>query len=638
MKRTLIIDDNGRDLCPLAGLLQEHGYSLVEDVTGRTTERKWTDGALRFTQFAVDRMTVQAFWITSDGQIFYVNDAACRALGYTRSELVGMSVPDIDPDYTPDIFAEAWLRLREHGSETFETLHRAKDGQVYPVEIRSNYVIFDGKEYNCAFAVDISEHKAAEEAVRVSEQNYRDIVEHAPFGIIASTRDGKLLRANPAAARILKYDSPEELLEIVNHSSIQRVLFEESSCREPLVERIFTVNSWCIFENRYRCRDGSVITCEVHSRRLDEREGDGDVFESFLNDITGRRVAEDALRESEEKFRLLAETSPTAIILLQGERVVFANRAAGSLTGYNGEENLDKRFWDYVHEDFQELVRERGLARQRGEAVPNRYEIKIVTKDGEEKWLLVSAAKMEYRGKPTGIVTLLDITETKRAEERISAALAEKEILLREVHHRVKNNLQVISALLDLQSDYIRDEQSLGFFRESRDRIKTMALVHERLYNSHDMSSIDFGEYIRNLVDHLSLSYVDDPDRISVMLDVADLSLGIDEAIPCGLIINELVSNSLKHAFPVGVKGEIRVDCQVGNDGFIALGIRDNGVGLPDGLDFRNTESLGLQIVNLLAKQLRGTIEQRNQNGACYSLRFRGAGPGANGTPGVRNA
>lgn len=543
MKRTLIIDDNGQDAGGLERLLREHGYELVEDMTGRNPVEE---------------------------DLRRSNDMLCSSLEAAPTAMVGTDL----------------------------------DGNV-------------------GVMADITEHRRTEEALKVSEQKYRDIVEHAPFGIIRSTRQGKLLSVNPAAARLLKYGSPEELIETVNRSSIQDVLFVEPSARYSLVDRIFADDSWCIFENRYRCRDGSMIICEVHSRRLLNRKGDEDVFESYLNNITGRREAEEALLESEEKFRLLAETSPTAIILLQGERIVFANRAAVTLTEYSPEENRDRRFWDYVHEDFRELVRRRGLARQRGEVVPNRYEIKIVTKSGEDRWLWVSAATMEYHGKPTGIVTLLDITEAKRAEERLSTALAEKEILLREIHHRVKNNLQVISALLDLQSDHIRDEQSLAFFRESRDRIKTMALVHERLYNSSDMASVDFGDYVRNLTAHLSFSYVDDPDRIVVKVDAAELSLGIEEAIPCGLIINELVSNALKHAFPGKRNGEVVIDCRSDGDGLVTLGVRDNGVGLPEDMDFRNTETLGLQIVTLLARQLRGTIDHANDNGASFSVSFR---------------
>jgi len=607
--------------------------SPLHDADGRITgnigvlvdisARKQAEVALRLSQFILDKASIGIFRGSGDARILSVNEHGAKLLGYTPEELCSMSFFDIDPNLTRESWLEHRNKLTATGSNTFESVHRRKDGTLFPVEVTVNYLKFDGYEFSCSFSQDITERKRAEAALRVSERKYRTIIEHAPFGISRSTRDGKLIGANPAMAGILKYDSPEELLETVNRSSIQNVLFADPQQRGPLVDRIFQGNSWHCFENRYRCKDGSVITCKVHSRRILDREVRESEFESFLENITERRETEEALRESEERFRLLAETSPTAILLLQGDHIVFANRSALRLTGYAGEETRGKRFWDYVHEDYREMVRARGLARQRGESAPNCYEIKIVTKGGEERWLSVSGASMACKGEPTGIVTLLDITEAKRAEERISAALAEKEILLREIHHRVKNNLQIISALLDLQSDYIRDEQSLGFFRESRDRIKTMALVHERLYNSKDLTSVDFCEYVENLTAHLALSYVEDPDRVSVKLDIADLSLGIEEAIPCGLIINELISNSLKHAFPGGRKGEITVACRIDDESLIILEVRDNGVGLPAGLDFRNTETLGLQIVTLLTKQLRGTIEQRNESGASFSLRFR---------------
>jgi two-component sensor histidine kinase/FixJ family two-component response regulator len=216
-----------------------------------------------------------------------------------------------------------------------------------------------------------------------------------------------------------------------------------------------------------------------------------------------------------------------------------------------------------------------------------------------------------------------EIVERKRAEERVTASLREKEILLREVHHRVKNNLQIISALLDLQSDSIRDEESLSLFRESQERIKAMALVHERLYKSKDFASVDFGEYVEHLTRHLAVSYVEDPDRLSVTVDTANFSLDIEEAIPCGLIINELISNALKHAFPGGRKGEIAVSCHADGEGVITIEVRDTGVGLPSGLDLMNTETLGLQIVAMLTRQLRGSIEVKNDNGASFMVTFK---------------
>lgn len=215
-----------------------------------------------------------------------------------------------------------------------------------------------------------------------------------------------------------------------------------------------------------------------------------------------------------------------------------------------------------------------------------------------------------------------EIAERRRAQEQVTASLREKEILLREIHHRVKNNLQIISALLHLQSDSVQDEESLSLFRVSQERIKAMALVHEKLYKSKDLASIEFGEYVENLTRHLALSYVGDSDRIAVKTETGSFSLDIEEAIPCGLIINELISNSLKHAFPDGRKGEITVTCHADHEGMVTVEVRDTGVGLPRGLDLLDTETLGLQIVAMLVRQLRGSIEMRNENGASFVLTF----------------
>ncbi|MRR57138.1 MAG: PAS domain S-box protein [Deltaproteobacteria bacterium] len=472
-------------------------------------------------------------------------------------------------------------------------------------------------------AWEIVERKRTEEALRVSEQKCRAIVEHAPFGISRSSRDGKLLGANPAFARILKYDSPEALQSAVNHSSIQEVLFEESARRAPLVERIFEGDSWQVFENRYRCGDGSIITCKVHARRILDQGGSESEFESFLENITERLEAEKALRESEEKFRVLAETAPAAIVVYQGEKFVYVNPAATRLFGFSEEELLAMNFWDWACEDSREIVRERGLARQRGEQAPCQYEHGFVTKRGEPGWAMVSAGSIIYRGKPAGIATFIDVTEIKRTEERLQTSLAEKEILLKEVHHRVKNNLQIISALLDLQSDYIPEVHSRRFIRESQDRIRSMALVHEQLYKSEGLAFIDFAQYVDVLVTSLYQSCVVAQERIRVKVDVRDIELDIDEAIPCGLIINELVSNALKHAFPGDRSGDVVVSGTMAGDGLVSLTVADSGVGLPPGLDFLNTESLGLQIVNLLTNQLRGTIDMQGGQGVTVNICFR---------------
>jgi len=475
-------------------------------------------------------------------------------------------------------------------------------------------------------AWEIAERKRAEEALKISERKYRNIFEHAPLGICCSTIEGKLVSVNPAMAGILKYDSPEDLLETVNRSSIQETLFVEPSERANVVNRIFGDNAWHIFECRYRCKDGGIITCKVHSRKIHGQDGYDREFESFLENITDRLEAEKALRESEEKFRVLAETAPAAIVVYQNEKFVYVNPAAVSLFGYGEAELLGMKFWEWAHPDSHTMVMDRGLARQRGEPVPTQYEHRFVNKSGEEGWVMVSAGSITYRGNTAGIATFIDITESKRAEERMQAALAEKVVLLKEVHHRVKNNLQIISSLLDLQSDYIEDDDSKRFIRESQDRIRSMALIHEQLYKSEDLSVIDFSCYVDELVMSLYRSSVVDPDKIRADVEVRDIELGIDEAIPCGLIINELVSNALKHAYPGNRRGSVSIRGSLDAEGSVCLTVTDTGVGLPQGFDVSTSESLGLQIVSLLTKQLHGTLEIQGDNGMAVCIRFNSKG------------
>lgn len=472
-------------------------------------------------------------------------------------------------------------------------------------------------------AWEIVERKRAEEALKVSERKYRTIIEHAPFGICRSTIDGKYVSVNPALAGILKYDSPEDLLENVNRSSIQKVLFVDSSERAQVVNRIFESSAWHVFDCRYRCKDGSVITCKVHSRRILEQEGCEHEFESFLENITDRVEAEKALRESEEKFRVLAETAPAAIVVYQDEKFVYVNQAAVRLFGFGEAELLEMKFWEWAHPDDCTQVMVRGLSRQRGESVPNQYEHRFVNKSGKVGWVMVSAGSITYRGNPAGIATFIDITEKKRAEKRMQAALAEKMVLLKEVHHRVKNNLQIVSSLLEIQSDYIEGDASRRFIRESQDRIRSMALVHEQLYRSEDLSVIDFACYVDELVMSLYRSSVVDQDKIRAVVEVRDIELGIDEAIPCGLILNELVSNSLKHAFPGNRRGSVSIRGSMDEQGYVCLTVSDTGIGLPQGFDISTSESLGLQIVNLLTKQLHGILEIRGDEGMAVCIRFK---------------
>ena len=219
-----------------------------------------------------------------------------------------------------------------------------------------------------------------------------------------------------------------------------------------------------------------------------------------------------------------------------------------------------------------------------------------------------------------------EMEERNKAEEQVKKSLGEKEVLLREIHHRVKNNLQIIQSMLNLQLPQIKDEKAIAQFKESQNRVYSMALIHEKLYQSESLSKIDFPEYIRSLTAYLFTSYGATGRAIRPRILVKDISLDVDTTIPCALIINELVSNSLKHAFPASRRGEetgeISIDMRRESGNSFLLTVGDNGVGLPEGFEIEKCDSLGLKLVVVLVKQLAGTIRIGTDSGAEFKISF----------------
>ena len=345
-----------------------------------------------------------------------------------------------------------------------------------------------------------------------------------------------------------------------------------------------------------------------------------------LRDITDRKRAEQLLHESEEKFRTIFENANDEIVYVDKHgTIVDTNEKAEEIFGYKREELVGKKFVELGFlgmENISNFVKLFMDAMKGGNPMPLAL-LEIKHKNGSTLYAEVSNRIIKRDGEVEGILSIVrDITERKKAEEEIKAALKEKEILLREIHHRVKNNLQIISSLLSLQSQYIKDDRHVEILKDSQNRVKSMALIHEKLYLSENLANIDFKEYIESLVRELVRSYKVDPGRITVNVDAENISLGVDTAIPCGLIINELVTNALKHAFPDG-KGVITVALHT-NNGAIELRVSDNGVGMPEDIDFRTTETLGLRLVSILAEdQLDGDITLTRDTGTEFCITFK---------------
>ncbi len=339
-------------------------------------------------------------------------------------------------------------------------------------------------------------------------------------------------------------------------------------------------------------------------------------------EIKSRKIAENAARESEIYYRTIFENTGTAISLIEEDMTISrVNSEAERIIGFSKEEIEGKKKWTefVVKEDLKRI---KGYYALRNDPVahPTEYETKVRDKAGNIKDILVTIVNIP--GTQKQLASILDITKRKIADNKIKSSLKEKNNLLQEIHHRVKNNMQIISSLLNLQIKYVDEEEAVNVLKESQNRIKSMAMIHEKLYMSDDLAHINFVDYIQSLVKNLFYSYNVENTNIKPIFEVEDVTLNMETAVPCGLIISELVSNSLKYAFPNEKKGEILVSLKTVDDKYELI-IRENGIGLPEELDFNNLETLGLLLVNNLTEQIDGELTINRSPGTEFKIKFK---------------
>jgi PAS domain S-box-containing protein len=345
---------------------------------------------------------------------------------------------------------------------------------------------------------------------------------------------------------------------------------------------------------------------------------------AIARDVTEKKRIEAALRDNEARFRMMADTAPVMVWMAGPDtHITFVNKRWLEFTGRTVEEEVGDNWFTGIHPAELERCRQSYLDAFSSEQ-PFFLEYRLRRHDGEYRWIIDTGVPLfDDDGRFGGYIgTCVDLTERKDMEDQLRRMLKEKESLLREVHHRVKNNLQVISSLLNLQSASIKDPAVNQLFRECQVRITSIALLHETLHRSNDLSRIKMGDYIRTLTGHLFRSYGVDPNVITLEMNVDDIDFDIDTGLTCGLIIDELVSNCLKHAFVDDSGGKVRIELADHVDGTFTLCVSDDGIGIPKDGVLNNSDSLGLELVTLLAEKLDGGTELRSGAGTEWKIRF----------------
>jgi len=599
------------------------------EVAYDVTESKKIEGALKISlakyKVLFDSFPLGISIADTEGNIIESNAIAESLLGITKEEherrtIDGTEWRIIRPDGStmpPSEFASVRALKENRLVENIE-MGIIKDEGTTWINVSAAPIPLEGFGVAVTYN-DISESKRAESELRnlaatLQEQAVMLDLAH----VFVWNAEGKIIVWNRGAERLYGWRKEEALGK--EKSELLKTTYPKP-LKEIMLE-LYQKKHW-EGELIHKKKNGKKIYVATHWVLLSDSEGNPDAVIETNNEITKLKEIEEQLRSTTEYLENLFNYANAPIIVWDKDfKITRFNRAFEYLANYSAEEVLGKGltilFPTGTRDDSMEKIN-KTLSGERWEVV----EIPILRKDGEIRTVLWNSANIYAEDGKTIMVTIAqgqDITERKKAEDQLKRTLTEKEMLLKEIHHRVKNNLQVISSLLNLQSRNIKDSRDLDVIERSKNQIKSIALVHDRLARTEDLRYINFREYVNELVRNLFQSY-EKSFRIYSKIEIDDTRLDIQKAINCGLIINELVSNSLKYAFPGDEKGEIRISFK-GDEDMYNLVVSDTGVGLPKDFELEAAGTLGLRLVLMLIGQLGGKMELDRVQGTKFSMTF----------------
>ncbi len=598
----------------------------VKNITERKNAEELLQESKEKYKTLIESSTDSIFVIVG-GKIKYANKELFRISGYNKEQVIGQPFLNfVAPDERKKVKKLYLKRLvGKKAPDRYESKAVIKSGECIPVDVSVIPIKYQGKKAQQVICRDISARKKAEKDLQdrvkelkslfevsqlasIQDVSFEELFKHVVTILLASMQYPEI-----TCARIIfgNDEFKSENYQLTEWKLISKINMEG--------EVVGTVEV-CYLEEKPEKDEGPFLTEEI---ALVES------ISEILGTTISKKQAEQALQESKERFRAIFELAPDAIYLNNLKGVLLdGNRTAEEMLGIKREELIGKSFLKLHLLSSSDLIKAGKLlalnvsGRSTG---PN--ELTLNRADGSKVEVEIRTHPLQLKGKKAVLGIARDITERKRAEKQIERDLKEKTILLSEVHHRVKNSLQLVASLLQLQSQEITDKHILDLFQQSRNRIKMMAAVYEKLYQSKNFASINYKEYLKEVLNSIMQS-LGMTDRISLKLDIKNVVLGLDDATPVALIINELFTNSLRHAFPGDRKGNIEIKFKLLDDETHQLIYRDDGVGLPDDVDFDSTKSLGLFLIKNLAQQVCGEATVEQNGWTTFKIEFKGYGYG----------
>ncbi len=564
--------------------------------------------------------------LNSKGEIVRFNNACEELTGYSFEEVAGKQIWEllIPADERADVI-KIFDNLNENDfSEKQENHWLDKDGNKRLISWSNTLLSSseDRSEYVIVIGQDITARRRAERALARSEEKFRSIFEHTGTALVVIEDDGVISEINEEFESLSGYSRSEVVnkkpwTDFIHESEIKRMSDNYRRRKENSAE---VKNQ---YDFKFVNREGTIK--DVHIT-VSVFPGTRRVVASLL-DISGRKQMEEKIKKSEKRFRTIVDNAPGVVFRCLDDEdwtMKLIGPKIQELSGYPPEDFIDNN-----NRSYASIVHPEDLQKIRAAVQSGQYDLtyRIINRTGDIRWVRESGQVVSYPGNDRKYIDgiILDITRLKETQEKLEQSLADKDTLLKETHHRVKNNLFVVVSLLEMQAMRTPNKRVHTILQQSVDRIHAMALIHEKLYRSHSLDKIDFRPYLEELTTDLLATYAGEEKRIKIDLKVADTALVLDQAIPCGLVVNEIVANSLEHAFDGdGGKIELIFEETDEEEQQYRLAIQDNGRGLPRDFNIKDTDSLGLKLVSSLSRnQLGGSFKLLSLDRGCgFEIKF----------------